>query len=359
MLMRSFNIKPLSKEWALRLKDKIDHLGKPLGALGYLEELAVQLGQIQETLTPRLCYPHNIIFCADHGIVEEGISKSPKEVTWQVVYNMLSGGAGVCYLARQHGVALRIVDVGVDYDFTDAPHLINKKIRYGTRSYLCQAAVTEDELKQAIEVGVGEVDAAIKSGCNIISFGEMGITNTAASSLWMSLLADFPLEECVGRGSGLDDEGIRHKLDVLTRARNRFLTLFPTSYTAEDVLLHFGSYEMLAAVGGMLRAAECRLPIIIDGFIMTACLLAASRLNPHVLEYAIYGHQGDEAGHAKLLRYMNAKPLLHLGLRLGEGSGAVCAYPIVQSAALMLSEMASFTTSGVTDYVADDRDGSK
>ena len=180
MLMRSFNIKPLSKEWALRLKDKIDHLGKPLGALGYLEELAVQLGQIQETLTPRLCYPHNIIFCADHGIVEEGISKSPKEVTWQVVYNMISGGAGVCYLARQHGVTLRIVDVGVDYDFTDAPHLINKKIRYGTRSYLYQAAVTEDELKQAIEVGVGEVDAAITSGCSIISFGEMGITNTAA-----------------------------------------------------------------------------------------------------------------------------------------------------------------------------------
>lgn len=356
--MRQFHIKALSEDWGRRLQDKIDHLGKPLGALGLLEVLAQQVGQIQETLTPRLQRPYNLIFCADHGIVEEGISKSPKEVTWQVVYNMLSGGAGVCYLARQHGFALRIVDVGVDYDFKGDERLIHRKIRPSTRSYLHGAAMTDEELEQALQIGISELDGVLSEGCDIISFGEMGITNTAASALWMSLMTGIDLEACVGRGSGLDDAGVQHKLSVLKRVKQGFLEAYPKGYGAMEVMKYCGGYEMVAVVGAMLRAAECRLPIIIDGFIMTACLLLASKINPTVSEYAIYGHQGDEAGHALLLDYMKAKPILHLGLRLGEGSGAVCAYPIISSAVLMLSEMASFTTSGVTDYVADDRDSS-
>lgn len=348
--MRQFNIQALSTEWRDRLQYKIDRLSKPLGSLGDLEVLAIRLGQIQETLTPRLKKPYNIIFCADHGIVEEGISKSPKEVTWQVVYNMISGGAGVCYLARQHGVALRVVDVGVDYDFGDDPRLIHRKVGRITRSYLKESAMTEEEVIQAIEIGAKEVRQVYDEGCNIISFGEMGITNTAASAVWMSLLANIPLIDCVGRGSGLDDAGVAHKYAILKQAIERY----EGDNSVESIIRYFGGYEMVAAVGAMLQAAELRMPILVDGFIMTACMLAASRLNPLVLDYAIFGHQGDEAGHARLLGFLGVKPLLNLGLRLGEGSGAVCAYPLVVSAELMLRDMASFNEAGVVEYVFDD-----
>ncbi len=344
--MRTYHIQPLDAPLGVELQAKIDHLTKPKGSLGRLEELARQLGQILGTHTPRLEHPHNIIFCADHGIVEEGISQSPKEVTWQVVYNMLRGGAGVCYLARQHGVALRIVDVGVDYDFGHEPELIDRKIARGTRSYLHGYAMTESELDLALSIGEEQVDDVYARGCRIVSFGEMGITNTSASAVWMSLLGGVPLAECVGRGSGLDDAGLAHKYEVLARA----VASYSGDHSPIDLIRYFGGFEMVAAVGGMLRAAELSIPIVIDGFIMTACLLAASKLDPLVLEYAVYGHQGDEAGHARLLALLEAKPLLHLGMRLGEGSGAVCAYPIIDSACRMLSEMATFGGAGVTKY---------
>ncbi|KGN81853.1 nicotinate-nucleotide--dimethylbenzimidazole phosphoribosyltransferase [Porphyromonas sp. COT-290 OH860] len=344
--MIHFSIKPLDESYRPRLESKINNLGKPKGSLGKLEKLALQLGMIQRSLTPKLCNPYNIIFCADHGIVEEGISQSPKDVTWQVVYNMLSGGAGVCYLSRQHGVKLLIVDSGVDHEFAPRPDLIDRKIGWGTRSYLYEAAMTWEELDIALEVGAEMVDRVHALGCNVISFGEMGITNTAASAVWMSLLAGIPLEQCVGRGSGLDDVGVRHKYDILSRA----IANYSGDGRAEDIIRYFGGYEMVMAVGGMLRAAELGMVLLIDGFIMTACLLAASKLYPEVLAYAVYGHQGDEAGHARLLSHLGAMPLLHLDMRLGEGSGAICAYPIVQSAALMLSEMASFERANVTKY---------
>lgn len=350
--MHHFNIQSLSTEWRDKLQYKIDRLSKPLGSLGELESLAVRLGQIQESLTPQLLKPYNIIFCADHGIVEEGISKSPKEVTWQVVYNMISGGAGVCYLARQHRVAIRVVDVGVDYDFGDDPRLRHRKIRRITRSYLKESAMTPDELEFALDIGADEVRQVYDEGCNVVSFGEMGITNTAASAVWMSLLANIPLRDCVGRGSGLDDAGLEHKYNILKRA----IEHYNGDGSVESVMRYFGGYEMVAAVGAMLQAAELRMLILVDGFIMTACMLAASLLNPLVLEYAIFAHQGDEAGHARLLSHLGAKPLLNLGLRLGEGSGAVCAYPLLVSAELMLRDMASFDEAGVVEYVFDSGD---
>lgn len=345
--MRTYDIRPLDKALGQAIQTKIDHLSKPLGSLGRLEELAVQLGQIYESLTPKIIKPYNIIFCADHGIVEEGISKSPKEVTWQVVYNMMSGGAGVCYLCRQHGIAIRIVDVGVDYDFGEDPRLVHRKIANITKSYLHEPAMTRAEMEQALGIGEDEVNQIYAEGCNLLSLGEMGITNTAASAIWMSLLADIPLIDCVGRGSGLDDEGLKHKYNILKQAVDNY----QGTKDVEEVIGYFGGFEMLAAVGAMLRAAELRMAILVDGFIMTACMLAASRINPNILDYAIFGHQGDEQGHARLLQALQAKPLINLGLRLGEGSGAVCAYPIVQSAALMLSEMASFERAGVVEYV--------
>lgn len=344
--MITFRIEKPDTSLASALEDKINNLTKPKGSLGTLEELALQIGLIQQTLTPGLRRPVNVIYASDHGIADEGVSKSPKEVTRQVIHNFLNGGAGVCFLARQHGFELKIVDGGVDFDFPAIPSLIDRKIRRGTRNFLHEAAMTTDEMEQALQWGADIVTDSYNEGCNVVSFGEMGIGNTAASSMWMTCLTGIPLADCVGAGSGLDSEGVRHKLNVLKAALHNY----PGDERPEEVMRYFGGYEMVMAVGGMLRAAELRMIILVDGFIMTNCVLAASRLYPEMLPYCIFGHCGDEAGHQRVLDAMNAKPLLNLGLRLGEGSGSVCAYPIVESAVRMINEMHSFTQAAVTKY---------
>lgn len=344
--MITFRIEKPDISLASALEDKINNLTKPKGSLGTLEELALQIGLIQQTLTPALRRPVNVIYASDHGIADEGVSKSPKEVTRQVIHNFLNGGAGVCFLARQHGFELKIVDGGVDFDFPAIPSLIDRKIRRGTRNFLHEAAMTTDEMEQALQWGADIVTDSYNEGCNVVSFGEMGIGNTAASSMWMTCLTGIPLADCVGAGSGLDSEGVRHKLNVLKAALHNY----PGDERPEEVMRYFGGYEMVMAVGGMLRAAELRMIILVDGFIMTNCVLAASRLYPEMLPYCIFGHCGDEAGHQRVLDAMNAKPLLNLGLRLGEGSGSVCAYPIVESAVRMINEMHSFTQAAVTKY---------
>ena len=212
-----------------------------------------------------------------------------------------------------------------------------------------EAAVTPDEFELCLERGAKCVDMAHSDGCNVISFGEMGCGNTSASSVWMNLLAGIPLAQCIGAGAGLDGKGVSHKLEVLSAAVRKFKTDNKT-YSIKDILCYFGGLEMAMAVGAMLRAASLRMVILVDGFIMSACMLAASKLCPDVLDYAIFGHQGDESGHKLLLQSMNARPLLHLDLRLGEGSGAVCAYPIVQSAVNMINQMDSFRKASVTKY---------
>lgn len=344
--MITFRIEKPDISLASALEDKINNLTKPKGSLGTLEELALQIGLIQQTLTPALRRPVNVIYASDHGIADEGVSKSPKEVTRQVIHNFLNGGAGVCFLARQHGFELKIVDGGVDFDFPAIPSLIDRKIRRGTRNFLHEAAMTTDEMEQALQWGADIVTDSYNEGCNVVSFGEMGIGNTAASSMWMTCLTGIPLADCVGAGSGLDSEGVRHKLNVLKAALHNY----PGDERPEEVMRYFGGYEMVMAVGGMLRAAELRMIILVDGFIMTNCVLAASRLYPEMLPYCIFGHCGDEAGHQRVLDAMGAKPLLNLGLRLGEGSGSVCAYPIVESAVRMINEMHSFTQAAVTKY---------
>lgn len=328
------------------LRDKIDNLTKPKGSLGTLEELALQIGWIQQTLSPTLHQPHNVLFAADHGIVEEGVSKSPKEITWQQVLHFLEGGAGVNFLSHQHGFTLDIVDAGVDYDFDPSLRIIDKKVAKGTRNYLHEAAMSEDEMDLCLQRGAEVVSTVHAQGCNVISFGEMGIANTSSSSVWMHLFTGLSLEQCVGAGSGLDQAGVSHKFKVLKRAVENY----KGDGSAHDIIRYFGGLEMVMAIGGMLRAAELGMVIIIDGFIMTNCLLAASRLYPNVLSYAIYGHLGDEVGHRLVLDYMQAKPLLQLNLRLGEGTGAICAYPILQSAVRMINEMDSFHKASVTKY---------
>lgn len=326
--------------------DKIDNLTKPKGSLGRLEELALQIGLIQRSLCPMLHHPCNILFAADHGIVEEGVSLSPKEITWQQIGNILRGGAGINYLCRQHGFELLVVDAGVDYDFPPVRGILDMKIRKGTRNFLYGDAMTSEEMNRCIEYGAQCVDRIYAQGCNIVSFGEMGIANTSASALWMHFFTGIPLRQCVGAGSGLDSAGVERKYQILRRAADNFSGL----HGVEEILCRFGGYEMMMAVGGMLRAAELRLVILVDGFIMTNCLLAASRLYPAVTDYAVFGHQGDESGHRLLLEYLHAKPLLCLGLRLGEGSGAVCAYPIVDSAVRMMNEMDTFSNASITKY---------
>lgn len=344
--MISFNIQKPDPAIKSDLQDKIDNLAKPKGSLGTLEKIAFQIGLIQQTLSPSLRHPVNVIYASDHGIADEGVSKSPKEVTRQVINNFLNGGAGVCFLARQHGFELKIVDSGVDFDFPPIERLIDRKVRKGTRNFLHEAAMTVEEMEKAIQLGADIVTDCYNEGCNVISFGEMGIGNTAASSMWMACLTDIPLIDCVGAGSGLDNEGIRHKYNVLKRSFDNY----NGDKSPLDIIRYFGGYEMVMAVGGMLRAAELSMVILVDGFIMTNCVLAASSLYPAMLSYCVFGHCGDEAGHKRILDALHAEPLLNLGLRLGEGSGSVCAYPIVQSAVRMINEMHSFQQASVTKY---------
>jgi nicotinate-nucleotide--dimethylbenzimidazole phosphoribosyltransferase len=344
--MESFKIDRPDTTIAEALQNKIDNLTKPKGSLGTLEKLALQIGLIQQTLQPTLHHPVNVIYASDHGIADEGVSQSPKEVTRQVVYNFLNGGAGICFLSRQHGFELKIVDGGVDFDFPEIPQIINRKIRKGTRNFLHEAAMTTEEMNLAIKYGADIVTDCYNEGCNVISFGEMGVGNTAASSMWMTCLAGIPLIDCVGAGSGLNTEGVKHKYKVLKQA----LENYKGDGSTEDIIRYFGGYEMVMAVGGMLRAAELKMIILVDGFIMTNCVLAASKLYPEMLHYCIFGHCGDEAGHKRVLDYLHAMPLLNLGLRLGEGTGAVCAYPIVDSAVRMINEMDSFKKASITKY---------
>lgn len=344
--MISFRIEKPDTTILPSLEEKINNLTKPKGSLGRLEDLALQIGLIQQTLSPSLKHPVNVIYAADHGIADEGVSKSPKEVTRQVIHNFLNGGAGICFLARQHGIELKIVDGGVDFDFPTIPQLIDRKIRKGTRNFRYEAAMTREEMEQALQKGAEIVSDCHREGCNVISFGEMGIGNTAASSMWMTCLTNVSLPKCVGAGSGLDEEGVKHKCKVLQES----LANYSGSKEVKEVMAYFGGYEMVMAVGGMLRAAELKMIILIDGFIMTNCVLAASRLYPEVLPYCIFGHCGDEAGHKCILDILDAKPLLNMGLRLGEGSGALCAYPIVDSAVRMINEMHSFSQAAVTKY---------
>ncbi len=364
--MKSFDIHPTDKSLQKAIQTKIDNLNKPKGSLGRLEELAMQICLIQQTLEPSLAHPCHLLLGGDHGIEREGVSVSPREVTWQQMINFTHGGGGVNMFCRQHGFKLRIVDVGVDYDFenhfshlspvpepaeglTSQLSIINRKIANGTKNFLYEPAMTEEEFNQAIQIGSDLVDDCISDGCKVLCIGEMGIANTSPSSIWMHLFTNIPLKECIGAGAGLDNDGIRHKYDILSKALNNY-SLFTHHYSLALALRYFGGFEMIAAIGAMLRAAEQHLIILIDGFIMSACAMAAIRLYPASQDYMIFTHCGDESGHKAMLDAIGAKPLLHLGLRLGEGTGALCAFPIVDSAVRMMNEMNNFDNAQITKY---------
>jgi nicotinate-nucleotide--dimethylbenzimidazole phosphoribosyltransferase len=341
---QKFHINSLTTEFVSDLQHKIDHKTKPLGALGKLEQLALRVGQIQQTLEPSLKNPAVIVFAADHGITAEGVSAYPQEVTQQMVLNFLAGGAAINVFARQHNLQLYVVDAGVNGDLPEHPQLLNRKIAPGTRNFRHEPAMTPEQCEQAIARGAEVVRQMCTEGCNTIIFGEMGIGNTSSVTVLLSLLGNFPLDECVGRGAGLDDVGLTNKLQVLNKAiQQHAIELDP--FTA---LTTFGGFEIAMICGAFLQAAsECML-ILVDGFIVTSALLVASRMYPAVLDYCIFGHLSEESGHRKMLELLNADPLLQLDMRLGEGTGATVAYPLVESAVRFLNEMASFESAGVS-----------
>lgn len=342
--MPDFQIHPLSPHLAAAIQHKIDTKTKPLGALGQLEQLARQVALVQQTLTPTLQKPHLLVFAADHGIAAEGVSKYPQEVTYQMVLNFLGGGAAINVFCRQQGMTLQVVDAGVKGSFAEFPAVLNQKVAEGTRSFRHEPAMTDAQCEQALAAGAQLARKVAATGCNVLGFGEMGIGNTSAATLLMHRLTGQPLADCLGRGTGLDDAQLTHKATVLAAAAETHAHVT----TPLEVLATFGGFEIAQMTGAMLAAAEAGLVLLIDGFIATAALLVAATLHPAVLEYCVFGHQSEESGHQLLLRHLNARPLLNLGLRLGEGTGCALAYPLLVAAVSFLNEMASFESAGVS-----------
>ncbi len=344
----SFNIVAPDQGLGAALQQKIDQKTKPLGALGQLEALAMKIGLIQQSLAPQLTQPHMLVFAGDHGAAKAGISAYPQDVTWQMVENFLAGGAAINVFARQNGLNLTVIDAGVAHDFGPRPGLIDAKVASGTANCIEQPAMTPEQCTEAIARGAGLVRNLAANGCNVVGFGEMGIGNTASAALLTHCLTGTPLAECVGRGTGLDDAGLARKQALLAKA----LARYRGAGGADDplnVLAEFGGYEIAMMVGAMLAAAEAKMTLLIDGFIVGSAVLTAARLFPALAAYCIFCHRSAEPGHGAQLRALDAEPLLDLGLRLGEGTGAALAWPLVQAAAGFLNEMASFASAGVSD----------
>jgi nicotinate-nucleotide--dimethylbenzimidazole phosphoribosyltransferase len=323
----------------------IDNKTKPLGALGRLEALALQLGLVLGERMPRLREPQLLVFAADHGVAARGVSAYPSDVTWQMVHNFLGGGAAASVLARQHGLALTVVDVGVAHDFAAQPGLLQAKVAPATADMTQGPAMTEQQCRAALQVGRSAV--ADRPG-NVVLLGEMGIGNSSAAALLAARLTGLPLAACVGRGTGLDDAGLERKLSVLQQAADRHAD----ATDALDLLARLGGLEIAAIAGAALQAAAERRVIVVDGYICSAAVAVAAALSPAVLQRCVFAHASAEPGHRALLAHLGAEPLLDLGLRLGEGSGAALAWPLLESATRVLAEMASFESAQVSRETA-------
>lgn len=346
--MNTFKINPTNKEFLKEIIHKINNKTKPLGSLGTLEIIAQKLCLIQDTLSPKLSKPTMLVFAGDHGIVNNyPVSSCPQEVTPQMVFNFLEGGAGINVFCKQHGFDLSVIDAGVNYDFENYDVLINAKIAKGTKDYSVEPAMTTAQCDQAIKIAGEIVAEKHAKGSNVISFGEMGIGNTSSASLLMSAVTKQSIETCIGKGAGLTDEGLANKIAILTKVQN----FHGVSENPLENLQNFGGFEIAMMTGAMLKAAELKMTLIIDGFIATSSLLIAQEINKNILDYCLFSHVSNEQGHIKMLDFLNATPILHLGLRLGEGTGAAIAYPIIQSAEIFINQMASFESAGVANIV--------
>jgi len=338
------SIPPLDESVRAAAHRRVDFLTKPLGALGRLEPLAVHVCAIQRTLRPEIEEPVAIVFAADHGIADRGVSAYPRAVTAQMVKNFLAGRAAISVLARVQGLALWVVDAGVDDDCGVHPRLLNAKIRRSTRDFLSEPAMTAAECRAALLEGKRILEQVATTNSNTVVLGEMGIGNTAAAAVLMHRLTGLPLADCVGRGTGLDDAGLERKRALLAVASRRVTKAEPLELLAE-----FGGYEIAMLAGAMLAAAARRMLIIVDGFTVTVAVALAARLDRRVLDYCVFGHCSAEHAHRALLQYLEAEPLLDLGMRLGEGTGAALALSAVRAALSLFTDMATFESAGVSN----------
>lgn len=332
-----------------QLQQKIDYKTKPLGALGMLEVIAMQAGTIQNTVSPKIINPHIVVFAADNGIAATGlVNPYPQAVTAQMVLNFVSGGAAINVFCKQNHIALVVADAGVNFIFDEGLPIINAKIKMGTGNYLHENAMSLQEVNTALEKGKSIVKSIAETGCNTIGFGEMGIGNTSSAALIMHHLMQLPLADCVGRGTGANDKQLQQKTATLQTVSD-FHLLQKEAISVYELLSKIGGFEIAMMAGAYLQAAEQNMLVVVDGFIATAALLIAITIREEVLSFCIFAHASDEHGHQKMLQHLNAKPLLQLGMRLGEGTGAALAIPLIRSAIAFLNEMASFEAAGVSN----------
>jgi nicotinate-nucleotide--dimethylbenzimidazole phosphoribosyltransferase len=339
-------IKPPDEGAMAEARARQDILTKPQGSLGRLEELSIQLAGIQGKSIPQIRHKAIITMAGDHGVVAEGVGNWPQEVTAQMVYNFLGGGAGINVLAHQVGARIIVVDMGVASELEANPQLLSRKVAPGTRNMVSGPAMTSEQAVTAIETGIEIVTAEVAKGLDIVGTGDMGIGNTTASSAICAVMTGRPVAEVTGRGTGIDDKQLAHKIEVIQRALavNR-----PDPKQPLDVLAKVGGFEIGGLVGVMLAAAAHRIPVVIDGFISGAAALIATALSPGLRDFLIAGHVSAEAGHKLLLKHLGLKPLLDLDMRLGEGTGAVLGIFLAEAAARILAEMSTFGEAGVSE----------
>ena len=338
-------IEPVDPAWLSAAYERQLTLTKPPGSLGRLEEIANRLAAIQRTVTPVIPKKRIYVVAGDHGVTAEGVSAYPREVTQQMVDNFLRGGAAINVLGRAGGIEVKVVDAGVDADLSNREELIHAKVMSGTANFAVGPAMTREVAEMCFATGIELAQAAADVGINLLGIGEMGIGNTTAASAITSVLLKCDPESVTGRGTGVDDAGLAHKVEVITRAIE---VNQPDATDATDILAKVGGAEIGVMAGIVLGAAANRLPIVADGFISTAAAALALTLQPNARDYLFYGHRSAERGHTALIEFIGEQPLLDLSMRLGEGTGAALAMHIIEGAAKLLSEMATFADAGVS-----------
>ncbi len=339
-------IEPVDPAWLTQAQQRLDSLTKPPGSLGRLEELAARYVAIRQDAWPDLQTKWVVVFAADHGVVAEGVSAFPQDVTYQMVYNFLQGGAGINVLARHANARVEVVDIGVNHDFAEVPDLVARKIAYGSRNMAKEPAMTREEALRALLVGVERAEAATAAGVDLIAAGDMGIGNTTPASALASVFTGRPVSAVTGRGTGIEDKVWQHKVGVINRA----LSLHrPEPADPLGALAAVGGFEIAGIAGLILGCAAARRPLLLDGFIATAGALVAVAMVPAVADYLIAAHRSVEPGHQTVLDHLGLKPLLNLNMRLGEGTGAALGMLLVEAGLRVYREMATFAEAGVSE----------
>lgn len=340
--MRKFNIKPVDFVLTENISDDIFGKTRPYGDLGKIEEISLKMAQIQNTRHVEIKKPHLLLFASDHGIAQEKVSIFPQELSYQLVLNVMSGKSPINLFADQHQMEVLVIDAGIRYDFNPNFPIIHAKIRKGTRNFLVEPAMTTDEMEKAIETGVSLVDKLHENGCNTIGLGEMGVANTSSASVLTALITQKSIRECVDTGSGLDTQGVEHKVTVLNRAIERH----GNPSLPLDLLRTYGGYETAMTIGAILRAAELDMIVLVDGFITSAAMLLASVIEPEISRFCFFSHQSKEQGHKQILDFFGHDALINLNLRLGEGTGAALALPVIKSGANFLRHLDRMASMG-------------